>query len=160
MRGNRMLPMKRRDAEGMPMAGHGGGVPDIEPEQTWQALQDDPMAVLVDVRTDAEWNFVGLPDLDGLGKQVVLIPWQAYPTMQVNGAFAAHLAQAGLTPGHRLYFICRSGARSLSAGLAAQAAGFPHAYNVADGFEGPVDAEGHRGTVAGWKAAGLPWRQR
>ena len=53
-----------------------------------------------------------------------------------------------------------TGARSLAAGQAAQAAGFPHAFNVADGFEGPVDAEGHRGSVAGWKADGLPWRQR
>jgi adenylosuccinate synthase len=47
----------------------------------------------------------------------------------------------------------------LPAGQAAQAAVTPHAFNVADGFEGPVDAEGHRGTVAGWKAEGLPWRQ-
>ena len=140
--------------------GGGGGVPDISPADTWAALRDDPQAVLVDVRTDAEWTFVGLPDLSTLGKQVVLIPWQLYPGMQVNAAFPEHLRQAGLTPEHRLYFICRSGARSLAAGQAARAAGFPHAFNVADGFEGPVDAEGHRGTSAGWKASGLPWRQR
>jgi rhodanese-related sulfurtransferase len=91
---------------------------------------------------------------------VVLIPWQLYPTMQVNGAFTEHLRKAGVTPENRIYFICRSGARSLHAGHAAQADGFPHAFNVADGFEGPVDAEGHRGQVAGWKAEGLPWRQR
>lgn len=136
------------------------GVPDISPEETWEALRRDSDAVLIDVRTDAEWNFVGLPDLSDLGKQVVLIPWQLYPSMQVNGAFADHLARAGLSPANSLYFICRSGARSLSAGMAAQAAGYGAAYNVADGFEGPVDAEGHRGTVAGWKASGLPWRQR
>ena len=136
------------------------GVPDISPEATWQALESDPKAALVDVRTDAEWNFVGLPDLGALAKQAVLIPWQVYPSMQVNGAFTEHLRKAGLTPEHRLYFICRSGARSLAAGQAAQAAGFPHAFNVADGFEGPPDAEGHRGTMAGWKASGLPWRQR
>jgi rhodanese-related sulfurtransferase len=136
------------------------GVPDISPEDSWQALQSDPEAVLVDVRTDAEWNFVGLPDLSAAGKQVVLIPWQVYPSMQMNAGFTEHLRQAGLTPAHKLYFICRSGARSLSAGQAAQAAGFPHAFNVADGFEGPPDAEGHRGQIAGWKACGLPWRQR
>ncbi|WP_149541094.1 rhodanese-like domain-containing protein [Siccirubricoccus phaeus] len=136
------------------------GVPDISPEETWAALRDQPEAALVDVRTDAEWNFVGLPELSGLGKQVVLIPWQLYPSMQVNGAFAEQLKKAGLTPDSRIYFICRSGARSLAAGQAAQAAGFPHAFNVADGFEGPADAEGHRGQVAGWKASGLPWRQR
>ena len=94
------------------------------------------------------------------GKQVVLIPWQVYPSMQVNGAFAEHLRKAGLSPESKLYFICRSGVRSLAAGQAAQAAGFPLAYNVAGGFEGPVDAEGHRGQVAGWKADGLPWLQR
>jgi rhodanese-related sulfurtransferase len=136
------------------------GVPDISPGETWQALREDPKAVLVDVRTDAEWNFVGVPDLAEAGKEVVLISWQLYPSMQVNAAFAEHLRKAGLTPEHRLYFICRSGARSLAAAQTAQAAGFPETFNVAGGFEGPVDAEGHRGTVAGWKAEGLPWRQR
>jgi rhodanese-related sulfurtransferase len=136
------------------------GVPDVSPRATWQELVQDKDAMLVDVRTDAEWTFVGVPDLTSIGKQPALIPWQLFPTMQVNGAFAEHLHRAGATPGTRLYFICRSGARSLAAGQAAQAAGFPHAFNVADGFEGPVDAEGHRGTVAGWKADGLPWRQR
>ena len=94
------------------------------------------------------------------GKQPLLIPWQVYPSMQVNGAFAEHLKQAGVTPAHKVFYICRSGVRSLAAGAAAQAAGFAHAFNVADGFEGPPDAEGHRGQVAGWKAAGMPWRQR
>lgn len=136
------------------------GVPDVSPEEAFQALSADPAAVLVDVRTDAEWNFVGVPDLSALGKQVVLIPWQMYPSMQVNDHFAEHLRRAGVTAESKVYYLCRSGARSLAAGQAARMAGFPHAFNVADGFEGPVDAEGHRGTVAGWKAAGLPWRQR
>lgn len=136
------------------------GVPDISPHATWEALAQDAGAVLVDVRTDAEWNFVGLPELSDIGKQVVLIPWQVYPSMQVNGHFTDHLKKAGLGPENKVYFICRSGARSLAAAQAAQAAGFPHAFNVADGFEGPPDGEGHRGQVAGWKAEGLPWRQR
>lgn len=136
------------------------GVPDISPTDTWAALEKDPSAVLVDVRTEAEWNFVGVPELSGIGKQVVLIPWQVFPGMQMNGHFTEHLRRAGITAESRVFYICRSGARSLAAGQAAQAAGFPHAYNVADGFEGPVDGEGHRGTVAGWKADQLPWRQR
>ena len=136
------------------------GVPDIGPKATWQALSEETDAALVDVRTDAEWNFVGLADLGTIGKQPVLIPWQIYPSMQVNGHFADQLHKAGLTPLHRIYFLCRSGARSLAAAQAAQAAGFPHVFNIADGFEGPVDGEGHRGKVAGWKAEGLPWRQR
>jgi len=135
-------------------------VEDVPPVQAWEALRADPHAQLVDVRTDAEWNFVGLPDLIAAGKQAVLIPWQLYPAMAVNAHFVAHLNEAGLTPEHHLYFICRTGGRSLAAARAAQAAGFAHAYNVADGFEGPPDGAGHRGAVAGWKASGLPWRQK
>jgi rhodanese-related sulfurtransferase len=135
-------------------------VENVAPRAVWAALEADPQAQLVDVRTDAEWNYVGLPDLSEAGKQAVLIPWQVYPAMQVNGGFVDQLKQAGFTPEHRIYFLCRSGVRSVAAARAAQGAGFPHAYNIADGFEGPPDAEGHRGTAAGWKAEGLPWRQR
>ncbi len=135
-------------------------VEDVPPQAAWEALRTDPAAQLIDVRTDAEWNFVGVPDLLAAGKQAVLIPWQVYPAMAVNGQFTSHLAEAGLTPEHHLYFICRTGGRSLAAARAAQAAGYAHAFNVADGFEGPPDAAGHRGTAAGWKAAGLPWRQK
>lgn len=135
-------------------------VENVPPRQVWEALQRDPKAQLVDVRTDAEWSFVGLPDLSSLGKQVVPIQWQLYPTMVRNAAFTDQLRQAGFSPDHHIYFICRSGQRSFAAAEAAQSAGFPHAYNVADGFEGGVDASGHRGLTAGWKAEGLPWRQR
>ena len=132
----------------------------ISPTQTWAALQSNPQAQLVDVRTDAEWNFVGLPDLAKAGKQPVLIAWQIYPSMGVNPDFTAQLTQAGFTPEHHIYFLCRSGVRSLAAAQAAQAAGFPNVYNIADGFEGPPDASGHRGQAAGWKASALPWRQK
>lgn len=135
-------------------------IENILPTQAWQALQSDPHAQLVDVRTDAEWAFVGLPDLSGAGKQPVLIPWQVYPSMQPHPDFVGALREAGLTPESRIMFLCRSGARSMAAAQAAVAAGFPHAYNVADGFEGNPDAEGHRGVAAGWKAEELPWRQR
>lgn len=135
-------------------------VENVSPRQTWEALGTDPQAQLVDVRTDAEWAYVGLPDLTDAGKQPVLIPWQRFPTGQVNEGFVEQLRQAGFTPEHRIYFLCRSGVRSVAAADAAIGAGFPHAYNVADGFEGPPDAEGHRGTLAGWKADELPWRQR
>jgi rhodanese-related sulfurtransferase len=135
-------------------------VQDVRPAEAYDAIRKDPAAVLVDVRTDAEWTFVGLPDLSEVGKQPVLIPWQVYPAMGVNGGFVDHLHKAGATPLSKIYFLCRSGARSLAAAQAAQAAGFPNSYNVADGFEGPPDGDGHRGTVAGWKAEGLPWRQR
>ncbi len=135
-------------------------VENVAPKQVWEALRAEPNAQLVDVRTDAEWTYVGLPDLGEAGKQPLLLPWQLFPSMQVNGAFMDQLRQAGVTPEHHVYFLCRSGVRSTAAAQAAQASGFPHAYNIADGFEGPPDGEGHRGQVAGWKAGGLPWRQR
>ena len=132
----------------------------VAPSEAWKALQEDADATLVDVRTEPEWAFVGLPDLSDAGKQALLLPWQMYPAMQVNGGFVDQLKQAGVTPATKLYFLCRTGGRSMAAAQAAQQAGFPHAFNVADGFEGPPDENGHRGGVAGWKADGLPWRQR
>ena len=135
-------------------------IENVTPTQVWDVLRTDREAQVIDVRTDAEWAYVGLPDLTAAGKQPVLIPWQLFPSMQVNADFTDQMTQAGLTPSHKLYFLCRSGVRSLAAAQAAQAAGFPHAYNIVDGFEGPPNEDGHRGTVAGWKAEALPWRQR
>lgn len=135
-------------------------VENISPQQVWAALRETPQAQLVDVRTDAEWTYVGLTDLSAAGKQPVLIPWQVFPQMEVNTGFVAQLREAGFTEEHHIYFLCRSGVRSLAAARAAQAAGFAHVFNVADGFEGNADGEGHRGTLGGWKASGLPWRQR
>jgi len=135
-------------------------VENVAPRKVWEALTTNPKAAMVDVRTDAEWNFVGVADLSDAAKQPSLVPWQVYPSMQLNAGFMDQVRQAGLTPDHHIYFLCRSGVRSLAAAQAAQAAGFPHAFNIADGFEGPPDGDGHRGEVAGWKADGLPWRQR
>lgn len=135
-------------------------VENVAPAGTWEAIRTLPEAQLVDVRTDAEWTYVGLPDLSAAGKQALLIPWQIFPQMGVNANFVEQMRQAGLTPAHHIYFLCRSGVRSLAAANAAREAGFAHVFNIADGFEGPPDSEGHRGQVAGWKADGLPWRQR
>ncbi|MBU6449596.1 MAG: rhodanese-like domain-containing protein [Rhodospirillales bacterium] len=134
-------------------------IEDVSPRQVWEALMSNPDAILCDVRTNAEWNFVGLPDTASTGKPPVLIPWQIFPTMQPNPKFMEALAAAHVEHDAHVYFICRSGARSMAAAQTAKAAGFKHVYNVKDGFEGPPDARGHRGTVAGWKAEGLPWRQ-
>jgi rhodanese-related sulfurtransferase len=134
-------------------------IENVSPADVWEALQRDPNAYLIDVRTNAEWNFVGMPDLSAVAKEPVLIQWQVFPAMQVNADFVTELRQAGFTPDDNLYFLCRSGVRSQAAGAAAQAAGFKHSYNIADGFEGPPDGAGHRGARAGWKASGLPWRQ-
>ena len=135
-------------------------IENVSPKQVWEALQGDPTARLVDVRTPAEWTYVGLPDLTGPGQEPLLIPWQIFPTMHVNADFTDNMQQAGLTPDQPVYFLCRSGVRSLAAAQAAAAAGFTRSFNILNGFEGPPDQQGHRGQVSGWKAEGLPWRQR
>jgi rhodanese-related sulfurtransferase len=136
---------------------------DVTAEEAWSALKSDPAAILVDVRTAAEWNYVGLPDLGPIGKALLRVEWQSFPSGQVNPAFAetldAVLKKQGAPSDAPVYFICRSGARSASAAAAMTAAGYAHCFNVAGGFEGARDGEGHRGTVEGWKAAKLPWSQ-
>lgn len=131
---------------------------DVTPRDAYAALRDDPDAVLVDVRTAAEWSYVGLPDLSEIQKRVVTIEWQRFPDGVRNPAFVDELRAAGVTPATPTYFLCRSGVRSVAAAEAASAQGLGPAYNVSDGFEGPHDAHGHR-AVGGWKADGLPWRQ-
>jgi rhodanese-related sulfurtransferase len=131
---------------------------DLTPEQAWALLAADPAAVLVDVRTRAEWAFVGMPDLRGLGKRVLPVEWVAFPSGAPNTAFLDQLEATGVARTAPVAFLCRSGHRSVGAAEAATAAGWTAAYNVLDGFEGHVDAEGHRGST-GWRACGLPWQQ-
>jgi rhodanese-related sulfurtransferase len=132
-------------------------------EETWTRLKRDADSVLIDVRTNAEWAFVGLPDLSSIGKRPAQVEWQAFPGDRPNPAFVDRLAEAlaaiGANKDSELFFICRSGGRSLKAARAMTAAGFSRCRNVADGFEGPLDPNRHRGRLAGWKAKGLPWVQ-
>jgi rhodanese-related sulfurtransferase len=140
-----------------------GAVDDVPVKDVWAALQGNPKAVLIDVRTRSEWAFVGMPDLSGLGSKPILVEWQTFPDNRLNPAFveqvAEQLAAVGADQGSELFFICRSGGRSLMAARAIAAQGYTHCHNVADGFEGPLDPHRQRGTVAGWKAEGLPWLQ-
>ena len=130
----------------------------VNPSEAYAELLADPDAVLVDVRTSAEWSYVGLPDLSGIGKRVIPLEWQRFPDGALNTNFVEQLRASGVGEGAPIYFLCRSGVRSAAAAEVATAAGLGPAYNVSDGFEGPLDHDGHR-TVAGWKVAGLPWRQ-
>jgi rhodanese-related sulfurtransferase len=142
-----------------------GGVhiPAVSVEDTWARLKSDTRSVLIDVRTIAEWAYVGLPDLSAIGKRPVLVEWQGFPDDRLNTAFVERVIEAitplGADHESELYFICRSGQRSLKAAQAMAAAGYTRCRNVADGFEGPLDANRHRGQAVGWKAKGLPWAQ-
>jgi rhodanese-related sulfurtransferase len=136
---------------------------DVSAAEAFDLLKEEPKAQVVDVRTRAEWSFVGVPDLSGLGREVILAEWQVYPTMEVSPDFAANLerelGRRGVGPDDTVLFLCRSGARSLAAAQAMIAAGWRRSRNISGGFEGPTDTERHRGTVDGWKATGLPWLQ-
>ncbi len=133
-------------------------VGDVSPQEAWRALSENPRAVLVDVRTRAEWNYVGVPDLASLGRPVILVEWQGYPGGERNPDFTGELLARGVEPDQPVYLLCRSGVRSTAAAGVLAAHGF-ETYNVADGFEGALDAAGHRGGRGGWKASGLPWKQ-
>lgn len=133
---------------------------DRSPADTYAALKNEPGAVLVDVRTVPEWQFVGVPDLAPVSKEPLFVEWQAYPEMKINEGFAAAVAAKGVSQDQPVYLLCRSGVRSKAAAKALTAAGFQACYNILEGFEGNADSDGHRGNVGGWKHAGLPWRQQ
>ena len=145
------MQLEPYDSDGF--AGH------VSPATCWQALSDDACAELVDVRTQAEWLYVGLPDLSRLGKQAICVEWQSYPDLQVNLDFVEQLRPHVGEAGAPLFFICRSGVRSMAAAREMTAQGHAHCYNVVGGFEGDTDGYGHRASVNGWKFADLPWRQ-
>ena len=138
-------------------------IEEVDVASAWSALQGNPRSHLVDVRTRAEWTYVGIPDLGALGKRTVLVEWQTFPDQSVDPRFAERLANElqalGVQVDDDLFFICRSGSRSLAAARAMASAGYRACHNVTEGFEGPLDDDRHRGSLCGWKAIGLPWLQ-
>jgi rhodanese-related sulfurtransferase len=132
---------------------------DISAAEAWEQLRANPKAQLVDVRTMAEWNFVGLPDISSLGRKVHCVEWQSFPSGARNPGFVVEASQVLGDKDAPVLLLCRSGARSRAAAIALTEAGFAQAFNIAGGFEGDMDGEGHRGNREGWKAENLPWRQ-
>jgi rhodanese-related sulfurtransferase len=123
------------------------------PAEAHALLQQLPASKLIDVRTQAEWEYVGhIPD-------TVLIEWNTFPNGQRNPDFLSELQSQVAKGDAPIMFLCRSGARSHQAAQTAAQAGYPNSYNVLEGFEGDKDANGHRNTVGGWRFAGLPWIQ-
>ncbi len=124
----------------------------LMPAEAEEILRIAPGAKLVDVRTHAEWEWVGT--IPG----AVQIEWNQYPGGKPNPHFLVEL-KTQVDPESLVLFICRSGGRSHAAAAAATVAGYRDSYNVLEGFEGDKDAEGHRNVKGGWRAAGLPWVQ-
>ncbi len=132
---------------------------DVTVDEVWKALKEDENAVLIDVRTQAEWAFVGICDLSEADKSPVFISWQNFPHMEVNPGFTDAVLSQAISKDSPLYFLCRSGVRSMSAASAISAMGYDKCFNILGGFEGDKNASGHRGLAGGWKASGLPWTQ-
>lgn len=124
----------------------------VLPAEAWALVQGLPDTVLMDVRTQAELDWVGF--VPGARH----VEWQRYPGGVANPDFLAQL-QAQVRPDQTVLFLCRSGGRSHAAAAVAAQAGYARAYNVLQGFEGDRDQDGQRSRLGGWRAAGLPWKQ-
>lgn len=130
----------------------------VTPPEAWQILGANSHAVLIDVRSKVEFEYVGHP------AGALNVMWKDYPDWKENPNFVAEVkaalsAHGGDSSGRPILAICRSGARSLAAAKALAAAGYTNLTNVEEGFEGDKDAHGHRCSVAGWRYHQLPWEQ-
>jgi len=140
-------------------------VTEVLPNEAWDCLKSEPETVLVDVRTKAEWSFVGFPDLENFDHRLIRIEWLAFPEMSVNTGFTGELfSRFGDRFPDKIFFICRSGVRSLDAAdyvtdVLGEIGRKALCINIAEGFEGDLDEDRHRGNLNGWKKRGLPWRQ-
>ena len=125
---------------------------DVSPKQAYEAITTNKDAVLIDVRTPQEWTYVGIPDMPGMLQA-------SWPPVPETPDFATTIKHLNVPFDVDIYLICRSGFRSARAATELTAAGYENCYNVTEGFEGDRDQAGHRGTIGGWKVAGLPWVQ-
>lgn len=146
--------VSRASARKKPAANYVG---ELLPAEVFEYLVREG-GLLVDVRTVPEWQFVGMPDLEGCKGQLAAISWKVYPDMLENPSFAEQLARTCADKDTPIFFMCRGGGRSSSAATAMTAAGYTACFNVATGFEGEANEQGHRGRKSGWQGAGLPWK--
>lgn len=148
MNPEQILEAARARAPGQPYAGA------VTPSEALALLQANPNVKLVDVRTNAERDWVGrvaIPDAQHLAVQ-----WATYPGGAPNPEFGPQLEQVAKKD-EVLLFLCRSGVRSRHSARVATELGFAESYDILEGFEGDRDAAGHRKTIGGWCKAGLPW---
>lgn len=132
---------------------------DLTPSEAWEMLKETPEAILIDVRTAAEWAWVGQVDLSSLNKEHQSIEWNRFPGGHPNENFISDVVQKNLDQNTPILFLCRSGVRSQHAAIALSQTGYIKCYNISGGFEGDPNTERHRGTINGWKADGFPWAQ-
>lgn len=128
---------------------------EVTPEQAWTLLQANPAIVLVDVRTNAERDWVGRVSIPEAQHHAV--QWSLYPAGTPNPDFMAQLSAAVPDKNTVILFLCRSGVRSRHGAKLATEHGYTQCYDILQGFEGDKDVHGHRKTVGGWCSAALPW---
>jgi rhodanese-related sulfurtransferase len=128
-------------------------IENLTPQKSWDLLQQNKSAVLVDVRSQMEYAYVGHP----IG--AVHIPWKEAPAWELNPNFVADVIKVVPDRDAPILLLCRSGQRSLSAAKALEDAGYKHLVNIVDGFEGSLDDNKHRNNLGGWRFCGLPWEQ-
>lgn len=129
------------------------------PKDAFEMLKNQKNSFLVDVRTNEEFNFVGMVDASNFENRILLNPWQILPQMQLNPNFAKNLTSQ-IPFDCNLFFICKTGGRSAQSAEFAFGLGYQNCYNVVNGFEGDLNDDSQRGKINGWKASNLPWRQR
>ena len=135
-------------------------IEDISSLRCFNRLSDKTDSYLVDVRTSPEWKFVGIPDLSIIKKQTIFVSFLIYPEMNENKNFEKEILDQGIKKNDHLYFICRSGQRSLNASELLINKGFYNCFNVVDGFEGEPNSHKKRSLINGWKYNNLPWKQQ
>lgn len=128
-------------------------IENLDPKQAWALMQENPAAVMIDVRTAIEHGFVGHPP------KCIHVAWKEFPGMQLNTAFVEMVRQHVPDKTVPVLLLCRSGVRSVDAAKALEAAGYQHLVNILEGFEGNLDEQKHRNTLGGWRFHGLPWEQ-
>ena len=132
---------------------------DVTPEEAWNILENEKDSCLVDCRTAAEWNFVGVPDLSRLGKSPILSEWVRFPGGVENPTFIGDIKNHVIDQDSKVLYLCRSGQRSIAAAIAMTNEGYTNSYNILEGFEGDKDQSNQRGKTGGWKLSKLPWQQ-
>lgn len=142
------IARERAQSNQLPYAGA------LTPQEAYALLQSDPNVTLVDVRTHAERDWIGRPDI--APEQHTAVQWNLYPGGTPNPDFLSQLSQLANND-KVLLFLCRGAVRSKHAAKLATENGYAHSFDILEGFEGEKDAKGHRKTVNGWCHAGLPW---
>jgi rhodanese-related sulfurtransferase len=129
-------------------------IENLDPKQSFSFMQENPNALMIDVRTKMEHTFLGRPVC-----KIVHVAWKEFPDWQINQQFVEQVSQIVADKNTPILLLCRSGVRSLEAANLLEKSGFSHLINILEGFEGNLDADKHRGTTGGWRFHGLSWEQ-